>query len=270
MALRYISGIRINNKESILNKSAFFSAILITICSNLCAVPSFASGLMDHFKGRYGAIELFDTEKKLSFRVNAPELSEPRDFCEFHQLSTGIAAIELGLLKDFEADVASLDPKARAKNQTLRLKTALRKNNKAVFEALSGKIGSAKLQTMHAQKLIPSAGGSISAFALLEWFKALESNSLKLKATTLTAIRSVLAVRKANGAKLLSFSSRCALARGALGASIGVLQRTKLAPIYFAVSVDGKSRKDLFYLAPGIRDAALTEMGYFSAVSPNR
>jgi hypothetical protein len=159
-----------------LKKSSLLSTLLIAIYSTLWTTASFASGLMDHFKGRYGAIELFDTEKKLSFRVNAPELSEPRDFCEFHQLSTGIAAIELGLLKDFEADVASLDPKALAKNEVLMLKTALRKNNVAVFEALRGKISTAKLQTMHAQKLIPSAGGAISAFALLDWFKATRSN----------------------------------------------------------------------------------------------
>jgi beta-lactamase class D len=241
----------------------FYTALLsLGVCYS-----SFASGLQDHFKGRYGAIELFDTQKKLSFRVNAPELSAARDFCEFHHLSTAIAAIEIGLLSDFSADVMSLSNANPAPQKTLSLRQAIRKNQTAVFGALNEKIGAAKLQSMHAAKLLPSGGEKISAFALLEWFKALESNTLKLKPNTLAAIRSMLAVSKPNGAKLLSFSSRCKLEYGALGGAVGVLQRPKMAPVYFAISVDGKTRKDLFGIAPGIRDASLSQMGYFDTDS---
>jgi beta-lactamase class D len=241
-----------------LNKFICFTYIALCLAS-----WSNASGLMDHFKGRYGAIELFDTQKKLSFRVNAPELSAARDFCEFHHLSSAIAAIELGLVADFSADVTNLIHPDQVSQKTMSLRQAIRKNQTAVFTALNEKIGRAKLDLMFGSKQLPSNGEKISAFALLEWFKTLESNTLKLKPSTLSAIRSMLSVRKANGAKLLSFSSRCKLSFGALGSTIGVLQRPKLAPVYFAISVDGKTRKELFGVAPGIRDASLSELGYF-------
>jgi hypothetical protein len=223
-----------------------------------------ASGLKEHFKGRYGAIELFDTGKKLSFRVNAPELSQARDFCEFHHLSIAIAAVETGVLSSFEADVSALDSAYKPGDAVITLKRALRATNARVFAVLKARLNGASLTALHTRKALPTQGAPVSAFALLDWFKALDANTLALKPGTVTGIKSALAVRKPNDAKLLSFSSRCQLERGALGASIGVLQRPKLAPVYFAISVDGKNRKDLFYVAPGIRDGALTEMGYFN------
>ena len=42
-----------------------------------------------------------------------------------------------------------------------------------------------------------------------------------------------------------------------------MLTRAPATPVFFAISVDGKTRADLFYVAPTIRDAALNEFGYW-------
>ena len=227
-------------------------------------LPNANAALMTHFKGRYGAIELFDSAKKLSFRVNAPELSQTRNFCQFNDLSIAIAAVELGLLPDFGASVAEFVPQVPGKTiQSLTLKQALRDGTPEVFTALQARISAAQLAALNAKSALPTKLPATSAFALLSWFKALDSNVLPLKPATKEALRSLLTVRNRDSKKLLAFSSRCTEATGAVGASVGMLTRAPAPPVFFAVSVDGKTRADLFYVAPTIRDAALNEFGYW-------
>jgi hypothetical protein len=236
------------------------SAFALLFGLNPCA----NAALMSHFKGRYGAIELFDSGKKLSFRVNAPELSQIRNFCQFHDLSTAIAVIEIGLLPNFEASVAQyLPPSPGREIQPFTLKQALRAGTPEVFSALRAKISAAQLATLNGKSALPTKLASTSAFALLDWFKALNMNALALKPATKDALRSLLTVKSRASQKLLAFSSRCTESSGAVGASVGMLIRVSAEPVYFAISVDGKSRADLFYVAPNIRDAALNEFGYW-------
>ncbi len=222
------------------------------------------AALMTHFKGRYGAIELFDSAKKLSFRVNPPELSQARNFCQFNDLSTAIAAVELGVITDFDASVAEYLPLVPGKpTKPLTLKQALRVGTPEVFIGLKGKITAAQFQTLNAKSALPTKLAMTSAFALISWFKALDSDVLALKPATKSALRSLLTIKNRHSVKLLAFSSRCPETTGAVGASVGMLTRPPAAPIFFAVSVDGKTRADLFYIAPTIRDAALNEFGYW-------
>lgn len=227
-------------------------------------LPSANAALMTHFKGRYGAIELFDSAKKLSFRVNAPELSQTRNFCQFNDLSTAIAAVELGLLPNFEASVAEYLPQVPGEPlPALTLKQALREGTAEVFTGLQGKITAAQLAALNSKSALPTKLTMTSAFALLSWFKALDSNVLALKPATKEALRSLLTIKSRDSTKLLAFSSRCLETVGAVGASVGMLTRAPATPVFFAISVDGKTRADLFYVAPKIRDAALNEFGYW-------
>lgn len=227
------------------------------------------AALMTHFKGRYGAIELFDSAKKLSFRVNPSELSQTRNFCQFNDLSTAIAAVELGLLPDFEASVVEYLTQVPGKPlDPLTLKQALRVGTPEVFAGLRGKITAAQIQNLNAKSALPTKLPMTSAFSLLSWFKALDSDVLALKSTTKKALRSLLTIRNRHSVKLLAFSSRCNEATGAVGASVGILTRPPAAAVFFAVSVDGKTRADLFSIAPGIRDAALNEFGYWPFEMP--
>jgi len=227
-------------------------------------MPHANAALMTHFKGRYGAIELLDSAKKLSFRVNAPELSQTRNFCQFNDLSTAIAAVELGVLPDFDASVTQYLPVVPGKPpKSLTLKQALRVGTPEVFSGLQSKITVAQLSALNAKSALPTKVSTSSAFALLSWFKALDSDVLALKPTTKEALRSLLTIRNRRTIKLLAFSSRCIEETGAVGASVGMVTRPPAAPIFFAISVDGKTRADLFYVAPKIRDAALNEFGYW-------
>ena len=238
------------------------AALTAFVLTNL--MPNANAALMAHFKGRYGAIELFDSAKKLSFRVNPPELSQTRNFCQFNDLSTAIAAVEFGVLPDFEASVAEFLPQVAGKpTAPLTLKQALRAATPEVFAVLQSKITATQMQTLNAKSALPTKLTMTSAFALLAWFKALDSDVLALKPTTKTALRSLLTIKARHSTKLLAFSSRCAEATGAVGASVGMVIRPPATPIFFAVSVDGKTRADLFYIAPTIRDAALNEFGYW-------
>lgn len=248
-------------KKSIQSIAALIAFVLTFVLTVL--IPDANAALMTHFKGRYGAIELFDSAKKLSFRVNPPELSQIRNFCQFNDLSTAIAAVELGVVPDFEASIAEFLPASGKRTEPLTLKQALRVGTPEVFAVLQSKITAAQMQTLNARSALPTKVAMTSAFALLAWFKALDSDALALKPTTKTALRSLLTIKARHSTKLLAFSSRCAEASGAVGASVGMLIRPPAQPIFFAISVDGKTRADLFYIAPTIRDAALNEFGYW-------
>jgi beta-lactamase class D len=238
----------------------YFAALI----GALSAANAYAA-LIDHFQGRYGAIEVFDTGKKLSFRVNPPELSTPRNFCEFDNLAVAITAVEAGLVKDFVTPIDALVPdlSERERAQSATLRSALRNGNPKVFAALAAKLGN-RVQQLQTSNALPT-GKARSAFQILEWFKAVQAKKIALKPATVTALSSLL-VQKRNGAqRLWSFSSRCDETTPggnplAVGASIGFVERPGQAPVFFAASVDGKSRKDLFNVAIRIRDQSLLEL----------
>jgi hypothetical protein len=257
-------------------KKAHFGAAKHLLGTLLCvlAANAFGASLMSHFHGRYGAIEIFDTQKKLSFRVNAPELSQPRDFCQFNDLSIAIAAVDTGVLADFDAPLDALLPAKSAPSSTpnkpaavLTLKRALRLGNAEVFAVLRSKIMPAKLAALEAKSALPTKTALTSAFALLDWFKALHAGTLALQPKTKLALNTLLTVRRDRERRFFAFSSRCAADPGALAASVGMIT-SKTAPVFFALSVDGKSRAELFQVAPKIRDAALAEMGYWGVAAP--
>lgn len=224
-----------------------------------------AASLMSHFQGRYGAIELFDSGKKLSFRVNAPELSQRRNYCQADDLATAIAAIEYGIVKDFNSPIAS--PVAVAGATELTMRQALRQGNRTYFEALRTRLGPQVLTTMRAKKLVPGAPPT-TAFALLDWMKAFERGTLAYKPATRVALNNFLAQRRQDDRVIYAFSSRCTDGEGALASTVGYVS-SKLPPVYFVLSVEGKSRRDLFMVAPKIRDAALIEMGYWFVPPPD-
>lgn len=250
-------------------------SLSVTLLCLLFAYP-LSAALIDHFRGRYGAIEVFDTARKLSFRVNPPELSTPRNFCEFDHLALAIAAVDTGMVKDFSSSIESLLPelneRERANNSSLR--SALRASNPKVFAKLSTLLTS-RVTALQARNALPIGKGR-SAFQILEWFKALQAKKLPLKPATVAALSSLL-VQKRNGAsRLWSFSSRCDEALGsngqpqAVGASIGFVERPGLAPVFFAATVDGKSRSDLFNVAIRIRDQSLLELKIWEAASETK
>lgn len=231
----------------------------------LLGQTAFAASLMSHFQGRYGAIELFDSGKKLSFRVNAPELSQRRNYCQADDLATAIAAIEYGVVKDFNSPISS--PVAVAGATELTMRQALRQGNRAYFDTLRTRLGPQTIAAMRAKKLLPGAGPT-TAFALLDWMKAFERGSLVYKEGTRKALTNFLAQRRQDDRVIYAFSSRCTDGEGALASTVGYVS-SKLPPVYFVLSVEGKSRRDLFMVAPKIRDAALIEMGYWFVPPPD-
>jgi hypothetical protein len=218
------------------------------------------AALLSHFKGRYGAIEVFDTGKKLSFRVNPPELSSARNFCRVNDLAQVIAGLEAGTLK---AD-AQFARTLGGKSETVTLKNALLHDTPWVFSQLQSQVSAAQVKRLQDKKLAPTNG---TAFHVLEWFNALQAGSLALKPGTLQSVKSLLIVKRSASGVMYSFSSRCTEARGAVGGIFGYVERPNAQPIFFAVSVDGKSVSELFGVARNIRDAALTELGYWQAAA---
>ena len=232
----------------------------------LALQPAFGASLMSLFQGRYGAIELFDSGKKLSFRVNAPELSQARNFCQVDDLAAAITAIEYGVVSDFNSPIA-LPVQAEVAGKELTMRQALRQGNRTYFDALRTRLGPQPIAAMRAKKLVPNSGAT-SAFALLDWMKAFERGTLVYKASTRIALSNFLAQRRQDDRVIYAFSSRCTEGEGALGSTVGYVA-SKLPPVYFVLSVEGKSRSDLFMVAPKIRDAALIEMGYWFVPQPN-
>jgi hypothetical protein len=230
---------------------------------SLALLGSAQAGLLSHFKGRYGAIEVWDSGKKLSFRVNAAELSSPRGFCQTQNLNAAIAAIEYGVVKDLSKTYTRL---VGANEEKSTLRVALMRQQDWLFEQINPQVNPAQLAALNAKKaLLPACPAS--AFQILDWFKRLQTNTLPLKPATQSLLRDLLRTKRGDDRVMYNFVSRSSEATGAVGGTFGYVDIKGSAPIFFAVSVDGKSVPDLFGVARSIRDAALEELKYWRAAN---
>lgn len=234
-----------------------------------------AAGLSPHFKGRFGSVEIYDAQAKLSFRVNPPRLTQPLPVCAAANLAIVVAALKHGTLKpeaserswDATRFPAAADWPARWQ-QAQTLDSALRYGTPWYFEQLKSEVGTAGIQQQFRLQKLKYVGDQAVAWRgsvldQVEWLKALRSNSTGLPAASQAALLKSLERGKLEGRTLYGVGARCAQDDGWwLGWQIGWVEKPG-GPVFYALNAEGKDRADLAGEARRITRGALAEMKFF-------
>lgn len=232
-----------------------------------------AAGLSPHFKGRFGAIEIFDSQAKLSFRVNTPRLVEALPACGTGNLVLAAAALKQGTLTA-TTTTREWDPQRHpaaegwpaAWRRTQTLDSALRYGTPWYFSDLQAGLGNhlpghisrfgLKLSGSH------SEGWRISALDQVEWLKKLRSNQIGLSAQAHSALLNALVRETQGNARLYGVGGRCAQdAQYWLAWQVGWVDHDgAAAPAFYALNAEGKDRADLSGVGRRIARDTLAEM----------
>jgi bla regulator protein blaR1 len=243
------------------------------VCSSL-----HAASMMELFHGHYGTIEVYDANKKLSFRVNPPRVTEKIPACGTALLPVVIIALKSGVLKPgatrinapSDAGVAAADtPKMWARSQSLR--QAFRYATPWYLQELATRVGGANLRA-GAPSLANFEPASLSR-SPLEWkwsaldqvelLKKVHNHQLGLTPAADKALRDALRLEKSGADTLWGFGSRCLLdPKTALGSYLGIAQRGKELAFY-ATNLEGKNLAALRGEARRISIASLGQMDYW-------
>jgi beta-lactamase class D len=240
-----------------------------------------AAGLSPHFQGRFGTIEIFDSQAKLSFRVNTPRLAEALPACGTGYLVLAAAAFKQGTLRP-DATTREYDPirypatpdwpSSWQRPQTLE--SALRYGTPWYFSELQAGLGPqlAGHVGRFGLKLVGNnhEGWRISTLDQVEWLKKLRSNAIGLSPQAHSTLLSAL-VRDTQGDETLyGVGGRCAQdADYWLAWQVGWVERSQAkAPAFYALNAEGKSRADLSGVSRRIARDTLTEMKLWKKPEP--
>lgn len=223
------------------------------------------AGLLEHFAGHYGALELYDERAKLSFRVNPGALSQPAPACSMAALDQALVALSENRIKPEtklewdETQNPALPGWSSGWKRGQTLSTALKRQTPWFFESLALPTGKS---TLSASKL----QGKVAPLVAVEWMKQLKKSQLPYPITAQAALVRVLAKKGSPvGYKLVRFGTQCKVSENlAQSWNIGYVDYPG-GTVYFSVLVEGKDRRALFLKAPGIRDKSLKELKYWPA-----
>ena len=228
------------------------------------AAPLIAqAGLLEHFEGHYGALEIYDEKAKLSFRVNPGALSQPTPACGIAALDQALVALSAELIKpetrlvwDKEAFPA-LPGWSTGWQRDQSLRTALKRQTPWFFKSLALAPGKSSLASNKLQ-------GKVSPLVVVEWMKQLKKSQLPYPAKAQAALIDALARKDAPaGYKLVSFGTQCEVSDGLAQSWNAGFVDYPGGSVYFSVLIEGKNRQVLLRKAPKIRDKSLKDLKYW-------
>jgi beta-lactamase class D len=258
---------------------------LIALCS---AGIADAQMLYTHFKSRYGGLEIYDAQSKLSFRVNTPRLQERLPPCSTYLLPHFAIALGTGVVKDGAAKIAfdaSLHPGSESwptawrRDQTVV--SALKDSVQWYAQQVGAQMGGARI-TQNLKRLkygnADTTGdpGSfwlsgnlrISSFEQIDFLRALRENRLGFNPRVVETLRPGLVLERAADWTILGKYGSCPLPDGThLGWLVGWVERGPKV-WYYALTVDGKSLADLAGVRLPIVKGAMQELGFLPATEP--
>jgi beta-lactamase class D len=238
--------------------------IVSLLIVSACVFSSSAhAGLLEHFSGYYGALEIYDEKAKLSFRVNPAALTQPTAACSLKMLDQALVALS-------QKQIA---PKRRMTWDKLRFPAqagwslgwqrdqhmahALKRQTPWFFESLNLGPGKSALTAR-------DAAPKVSPLTVVDWFKALRKSALPYPAEAQRALVDALARQDASKSyRRVSFGTQCELADKLVQSwNVGFVDHPG-GTVYFAVLVEAKTRDAIRFKAPEIRDKALVEMQFW-------
>jgi beta-lactamase class D len=241
-----------------------------------------AAMLSSQFKGRYGGLEIYDAQSKLSFRVNTPRLSERLPPCATYLVPHMVIALGTGVLKENEAPLAfdaakyadaPMWPSSWRREQTFD--SALKDSVRWYAQELAQKMGSARITanlkrikygnadiTGGLDKFWMSSSLLVTSFEQIDFMKALRDGKLGFNPRINKLVQDALVVEKTVDYTIFGKYGSCPMPDGKyLGWLVGYIERAGKV-WYYALNLDGKSVADFSGIRLDIVRGSMIELGF--------
>lgn len=262
--------------------------VLVAVVAVMLSPVASAAMLAGQFKNRYGALEIYDPQSKLSFRVNTPRLSERLPPCSTYLIPHFAIALGTGVLKDSDSLVAfdaakhpssELWPASWKRDQTFD--SALRNSVQWYAQEVSTRMGAARIQQNLKRIKYGNAdisGGlnnfwmssslRVTSFEQLDFLRAFRDGKLGFNPRVTKTLQEALVVERTPEYTIFGKYGSCPMPDGSyIGWLVGYVER--LGKVwYFALNLDGKSLADFAGVRLGIVKGSMQELGFIPAPPP--
>ncbi len=252
----------------------------------ILALPAVAAAMLSgQFKNRYGGLEIYDAQSKLSFRVNTPRLSERLPPCSTYLLPHFAIALGTGVLKDADSRIAfdaskhpgwETWPRAWQRDQTYD--SALKDSVQWYAQELSTRLGSARL-TQNLKRIkygnADISGGldkfwmssslRVTSFEQLDFLRAFRDGKLGFNPRITKILQEALVVERTVDYTIYGKYGSCPMPDGSyLGWLVGYVERPGKV-WYYTLNLDGKSLVDFSGVRLAIVKGSMQELGFIPA-----
>lgn len=255
---------------------------VLALATLLLPTLSPAAMLASQFGRRYGALEIFDPQSKLSFRVNMPRLSEALPPCSTYLIPHFAIALGTGVLKDSDSRIA-FDPAKHPdsanwpaswkRDQTFD--TALKDSVQWYAQELSTRIGSARLQqnlkrikygnadvSGGLDKFWMSSSLRVTSFQQLDFLRNFREGKLGFNRRITKALQEAMVIERTPDYSLYGKYGSCPMPDGSyIGWLVGYAERGGKV-WYYALNLDGKSLAEFAGARLQIVKGSLQELGF--------
>lgn len=255
---------------------------VLAVAATLLPTLSPAAMLASHFGRRYGALEIFDPQSKLSFRVNMPRLSEALPPCSTYLIPHFAIALGTGVLKDSDSRIA-FDPAKHPdsahwpaswkRDQTFD--TALKDSVQWYAQELSTRMGSARLQqnlkrikygnadiSGGLDKFWMSSSLRVTSFQQLDFLRSFREGKLGFNPRITKALQEALVIERTPEYTIYGKYGSCPKPDGSyIGWLVGYAERGPKV-WYYALNLDGKSLAEFAGARLQIVKGSMQEMGF--------
>lgn len=254
---------------------------LLVFALGLLASTAAPAMLAGQFGRRYGALEIYDAQSKLSFRVNMPRLSERLPPCSTYLLPHFAIALGTGVLKDSDSLIAfdagkhpdsAAWPESWKRDQTFD--SALQDSVQWYAQELATRMGGARLQQNLKRLKYGNAdisGGlenfwmtslRVTAFEQLDFLRAFREGKLGFNPRITKALQEALVVERTPDYTIYGKYGSCPMADGTyLGWLVGYIEKPGKV-WYYALNLDGKSLAEFAGARLQIVKGSMQELGF--------
>lgn len=259
----------------------------LALCALAGTGPASAM-LSGQFKGRYGGLEIYDAQSKLSFRVNTPRLSERLPPCSTYLIAHTAIALGTGVLKDSDSRIAfdaakhpgaETWPASWRRDQTFD--TALKDSVQWYAQELATRMGNARLlQNLKRikygnadisgglDKFWMSSSLRITSFEQLDFLRAFRDGKLGFNPRITKALQEAMVVERTVDYTIYGKYGSCPMPDGSyLSWLVGYVERAGKV-WYYALNLDGKSLADFSGVRLAIVKGSMQELGFLPPPPP--
>lgn len=262
-------------------------SVALAALALLASAPASAAMLSGQFQGRYGSLEIFDPQSKLSYRVNTPRLAERLPPCSTYLIAHSAIALGTGAIKEGEDQIifdpaqhaeSELWPRSWRRDQTLD--TAMRNSVQWYAQELTLRVGSGKIDQQLKRIKYGNAdinGGvdrfwmsslRISGLEQVDFLRAFREHRLGFSPAVTRRVQESMVVERTQDYTIYGKYGSCPLEDGVyLGWLIGYLERANKV-WYYALNLDGEKLSDFAGVRLQIVRGAMDELGFIELPKP--
>jgi beta-lactamase class D len=265
-----------------MRRASYVAFVLIAL---LLSQWASAAMLASQFGRRYGALEIYDAQSKLSFRVNTPRLQEDLPPCSSYMVPLFAIALGTGVIKETDSKIA-FDPtkhpgsenwpESWKRDQTFD--TALRNSVQWYAQELVQRIGAERLQQNMKRlkygnadisggldKFWMSSSLRLSTFQQIDFVRNFRDGKLGFNPRVTKILQDALVVERTPEYTIYGKYGSCPMPDGSyIGWLVGYVERLGKV-YYYALNLDGKSLADFAGVRLGIVKGSMQELGFIPA-----